>query len=235
MKNILTNNDLVEGVFVQELKNRFLCEVIVSGKKTECYVPSSCRLSNFFELDGKTVLLRPTASPKSRTQFALFAVPFKKNYILLNTSQANRSIEYNIHSRIFSYLGIRKNVTKEVTVEGYKTDLFIEDSKTVIEIKSIISVNKTASFPTVFSQRTLDQLCYIGELLDNGYNAAFIIVSLSPYVERIKLDMGSKFYELFSNCMRKGLLVKGYALRLRESGIVIEKSISVDADSITLK
>ena len=35
----------IEGVFVKELKNRFLCEVLVNGESTVCYVPSSCHLS----------------------------------------------------------------------------------------------------------------------------------------------------------------------------------------------
>lgn len=45
------------GIFKQELKNRFLCEVEIDGESTVCYVPSSCHLSNFLDLQGKSVLL----------------------------------------------------------------------------------------------------------------------------------------------------------------------------------
>lgn len=45
-----SNTNIVTGTFVKELKNRFLCEVVISGIPTECYVPSSCHLSNFLEL-----------------------------------------------------------------------------------------------------------------------------------------------------------------------------------------
>ena len=38
------------GTFIKESKNRFLCEVLVDKKITECYIPSSCRLDNFLEL-----------------------------------------------------------------------------------------------------------------------------------------------------------------------------------------
>lgn len=55
-----SNTNIVTGTFVKELKNRFLCEVVISGIPTECYVPSSCHLSNFLELRGKQVLLLPT-------------------------------------------------------------------------------------------------------------------------------------------------------------------------------
>ena len=81
-----------------------------------CYVPSSYHLSNFLKLNQKEVLPVPTATPNSRTKYALFAVPYKKNYIVLNTSMANRAIEESLKSRLFSYLGKRKNVIKEHSV-----------------------------------------------------------------------------------------------------------------------
>lgn len=71
------------GIFIRELKNRFLCEVEIESEKMVCYVPSSCHLSNFLKLSKKEVLLVPNTSPKSKTSYALFAVPYKKNYIVL--------------------------------------------------------------------------------------------------------------------------------------------------------
>lgn len=75
-------NSLVEGIFIHELKNRFLCEVSINEVPTTCYVPSSCHLSNFLQLQGKRVLLIKNSSSTSRTMYALFAVPYKKNYIV---------------------------------------------------------------------------------------------------------------------------------------------------------
>lgn len=51
-----------EGIFNKELKNRFLCEVLVEDEVVECYASSSCRLDNFIDLHGKQVLLLPTGS-----------------------------------------------------------------------------------------------------------------------------------------------------------------------------
>ena len=48
----------IEGIFIQELKNRFLCEVLVNGETTVCYVPSSCHLSNFLDLTNKKVVVQ---------------------------------------------------------------------------------------------------------------------------------------------------------------------------------
>ena len=52
MSNI-SLNDCVVGQFVRELKNRFLCEVVINGRVEECYIPSSCHLGNFLQLEGK--------------------------------------------------------------------------------------------------------------------------------------------------------------------------------------
>lgn len=224
---MLALEDSIEGIFVKELKNRFLCEVIIDGVNIVCYVPSSCRLGNFLELEGKKVLLFPTAAPKSRTDYALFAVKYKQNYILLNTSQANRVVEENMYRRYFSFLGKRKEIYREYVVEGYKTDLYINDTGTLLEIKSVISTKKEAVFPTVFSQRTLDQLNNIHKLLNKGYRVAFIIVSLSPYTEKIILDKETPFYEVFHNCVLSGMQVKGISSILKREGVTVKKQIEV--------
>ena len=182
------NSSYISGVFVKELKNRFLCEVKIDGKVEECYVPSSCHLSNFLQLKGKRVVLIPTQGKNPRTKYALYAAPYRRNYIILNTSLSNVAIEKGIHNRRFSYLGKRSNVQKEHSVEGYKADLYIPQTKTIVEIKSVLSENDEAVFPTVFSERTQNQLKSIQEMLDKGYKVVFIIVSLNPYIKKLTID-----------------------------------------------
>ena len=91
----------IDGIFIRELKNRFLCEVKIDGKVEECYVPSSCHLSNFLHLKGKRVLLVPTQGKNPRTRYALYAAPYRRNYIVLNTSLSNVVIEKGIHNGDF--------------------------------------------------------------------------------------------------------------------------------------
>ena len=129
---------LVTGVFKTELKNRFLCTVCVDGVDVTCYIPSSCRLSNFIDLSGRTVLLKPNQAASTRTAYAIYAVKYGRQFILLNLAQANRVIEAQLSRRFFSFLGPRKRITHEVSIESYKSDLYIHDTDTIIEIKSII-------------------------------------------------------------------------------------------------
>ena len=213
------------GRFVRELKNRFLCEVKIDGKVEECYVPSSCHLSNFLQLKGKRVVLVPTQGKNPRTRYALHAAPYRKNYIILNTSLSNVPIEKGIHNRRFSYLGKRENVQKEHSIEGYKADIYIPATNTIVEIKSVLSSNDKAVFPTVYSERTQNQLKSIQEMLDKGYKVAFIIVSLNPYIKKITIDKGTEFYAELTKCLKKGMEFRAYTSQLCSYEIEIKKQI----------
>ena len=180
--------ELVYGTFIEEVKNRFLCKVKIQDEIIECYIPSSCRLENFIRLNGSTVLLKENKTNGCRTKYSVFAVKSGRTFVLLNLSQCNRIIEEQIHKQMFSFLGKRNNVVREKTVEGYKCDLFIEDTKTIIEVKSIISNSKTALFPTVHSERGTKQLFKLCELMGSGYHVCYVFASLIPDVTEIRIN-----------------------------------------------
>ena len=228
----ISHSDFVVGIFRKELKNRFLCEVNIDGEDVVCYVPSSCHLSNFLKLDGKKVLLVPTATPKSRTKYALFAVPYKRSYIILNTSMANRIIEANISSRKFSFLGKRKIVEKERVINNYKSDLYLPETKTIIEVKSVISLKREAPFPTVYSERTVQQLKQLYNLLESGYRACFVITSLHPYIDRVVIDTSSEFYKELKRCQEKGLIVAAYTSKLEKEHLQLGKCIEIKYETL---
>ncbi len=217
----------IAGQFVRELKNRFLCEVVIDGRVEVCYIPSSCHLSNFLQLEGKEVLLIPTVAKKSRTAFAVVAVKYKRSYIMLNTSYANRLVEYAIQGRKLSYLGSRRDYAREKKIEDYKCDLYIEDTKTVIEVKSIISTSDIGKFPTVYSERTLNQLCRIKELLRTGYKVDYIIVSLNPYVKAIEFIQDTQFYKEFDECINLGMSVHAFGCKVTDGVVSLHKCLNL--------
>ena len=214
----MSDEPLVTGIFKEELKNRFLCLVEIDGVDTLCYIPSSCRLSNFVDLTGKDVLLKPIAATNSRTKYSLFAIRTGRKYVLVNMSQSNRIIEDALHGRRFSFLGKRTIIKREYPVEGYKCDLFIEDTKTVVEIKSILSFEEAAWFPSVFSQRAIDQLKSIVKLLDMGYRVIYIFVSMNYGVKRVFINKDvAEYYSLISTCIDHGMIMKGYTVSMKKN------------------
>lgn len=220
-------DDYISGIFIRELKNRFLCLVRIENQEEVCYVPSSCHLSNFLDLKEKEVLLIPNKAKDTRTRFSLFAVPYKKNYIVLNTSMANSAIERCIRTRRFSFLGERKTVEREYKYYDYKCDFYIKDSNTIIEVKSIISTQNTALFPTVYSERSIVQLQQLQGFMSEGIKVVYCIVSLHPYIERIKLDEETIFYNELKKSIDCGLRLKAYTSRLIDGGLRIDKEIVI--------
>lgn len=216
------------GRFVREEKNRFICTVNVEGEIVECYIPSSCKLGNFLKLADKEVILRKNMDLNARTKYAVFAVKHKHNYIVLNTSEANRVILKSLKRRIFAYMGKRNNPQKEIVVDGYKTDIYLPGEDTIIEIKSIISLDKQAVFPTVYSERAINQLKKIQELLQSGKKVTYLFVSLNPYVESFAISnekQMDEFRSLFLNCLEMGMNCKGYTTCLKDYKIQIKKEI----------
>jgi len=215
------------GIFISESKNRFLCSVLVDGVETICYIPSSCRLDNFLDLQGRKVYLTPNISPKASTEYAVTAIPYKRSVILLNSSFANKAVNNCIHNRQFAFLGKRSMVKKEYSVDGYKADFYIPCSKTIIEVKSVISLDTSALFPTVFSQRSLDQLQQIKDLLSSGYYAYYFIVSLNPYVKEIILNKNSALYSAIQECVDLGMEIYGYSCGIKNNEVCIKTRISI--------
>lgn len=213
----MKSKDYIYGIFRTEIKNRFLCSVSIDGKDVICYIPSSCRLGNFIDMEGRAVLLKPIETPNSRTQYAVYAVKYRRNYILLNLAQANRIIEAQIKRRYFSFLGTRKKVSREFKIGNYKTDIFIHDTNTLIEIKSTVSFSRESIFPTVYSERAVKQLKEISHLLDEGYHACYILVSLNQSVKEIAINKQVEdYYRAFMECVKKGMTYCAFSVRLHE-------------------
>lgn len=226
----MSSQDYIVGTFVREEKNRFLCTVNVDGIDEECYIPSSCRLENFLELAGKEVVLRENQNKSARTRLSVYAIKFKRNYILLKTAEANEIVHKSILGRRFSFLGKRKSVEKECCIEGYKTDLYLPDSKTIIEIKSIISTSSRAVFPTVYSERAIEQLKKLKVLMTQGYSVAYFYISLNPYVKQVGISNDVKVKEysnLMNECKKMGMIIKAFSIEVKNGDAVIKKEIEL--------
>lgn len=223
----LGTDRFVLGIFKRELKNRFLCEVAINNQDNICYVPSSCHLSNFLSLENKKVILIPTSSKNTRTQYSLLALPYKRSFILLNSSLANKAIENSINKRRFSFLGERKTIQKEKHLENYKADFIIKDSQTILEIKSLITTDKEAIFPTVYSERALNQYKQLFSLMDKGYSVYCFIVSLNPYVKVIRINKESEFYSYYCVGKTKGINFKAFSCRLVDKTPFIDKELPI--------
>lgn len=115
---MVSDSSIEYGVFKAEIKNRFLCTVNVDGTDTICYIPSSCRLSNFIDLVNKKVMLRPIKKKDARTKYSVYAVKYRQCYVLLDLSSSNKIIAESLDRRIFAFLGSRKKFLEKKLLMG---------------------------------------------------------------------------------------------------------------------
>lgn len=207
--------ELKMGIFETEIKNRFLCSVCINGETITCYIPSSCRLSNFIDLRGRTVLLKPNTASQARTAYTVYAVKCGRRFIPVTLVQVNSVVAAALNKRRFSFLGKRQEIMREHRIGNYKSDLYIVDTKTLIEIKSILSLEKEALFPSIYSERAINQLKEIRSLLDAGYRACYVLVSLNSGVEKVAINRSiADYYKLFQECVNKGMVCYAASIRL---------------------
>lgn len=224
----MPGQQLVYGIFKAEEKNRFICRVVVDSEEIECYVPSSCRLEKLVDLEGCQVALRPNKSQSTRTRYALYAVRKGRNLILIDQTEPNRVIEDNLNSRRFSFLGKRTEAQRERMVNGYRSDLFLPEMNTIIEIKSILSFESRAEFPNVLPQRGIRQLSQIRVLLESGFNVCYFLVSLNPHVKEIHVgNKYAEFHSEFQKCLNAGMLCKGLSIKIVDEAPIIHAMVPV--------
>lgn len=218
--------EIIEGTFIEESKNRFLCKVLVSSRIYECYVGSASKLKNYLKLRGKKVLIKKNIGKDLRTEYSLFAIMYYRKYILLNLSIVNSILEEYLKKNFKQSI-----IYKERVIEGYKSDFFIEGKENiVVEAKGIISANNDVIFPTVYSSRAIRQMNSILKLLKNGWKAEYYFISLSPIVKSIEINK-SLLYKEYNNlllqCVNNGMLLRSFNLYYYNKEITIKDNVKI--------
>ncbi|WP_066400339.1 DNA/RNA nuclease SfsA [Neobacillus mesonae] len=226
---ISNKSTIINGEFLRESKNRFLCEVLIDGKVEECYVPSSSRLENYLKLKGKKVLLKLNSSEKCRTKYSLYAVKYYNKYVLLNLNMVNDIVSSYLEMKLEdNYTDLKK----EYKINNYKADLinFNEQKniKTIIEIKGLISTRRAGLFPIVKSERAVRQLEQLEIMLQSGYSIEYYIVSLSPITREISLNKeDEEFFKKIKSCIQKGMILRGLSVGNIDGEFKIIREIKV--------
>lgn len=215
--------------FIKEGQNRFISYVELKDEIIECYIPSSAKLSNFIKLNGKDVLITKNKSINKRTKYSLFAVKYYNKYILLNLNLINKLMKNylaKIDSNSVFYL--------EKNYKGYKSDILCETTngkKTIIEIKGIIDVHRTCVFPSKSSDRAIEQLLKLQNiLLLKNINVEYYLVSLGPIVKKISIqETDSEYVHLLRSCLSNGMKLNAVSIEYTGSDYLYKK-IPVEFD-----
>ncbi|MDF2540869.1 MAG: hypothetical protein K0S47_587 [Herbinix sp.] len=195
----LIKENCVQGIFLYETKHRFMCNVMIDGKKELCHVASSAKLEKIINLKGKRVLLTKNHQAGLRTKYTLLAL-LDRPKSLLNLSYANDLVYKEL---IKSKRGI---ILKEKYCDSYKTD-FVIDNKCIIEVKTVLSNRSQTDYPSTSAERGQNQLIAIKKLLETGYKVELWIIYLNSRLKNVNVTEKSNYRELLNECVAVGLKI----------------------------
>lgn len=188
---------LYKAIFISEGKSRFICNISYNDDDLECYVPITCKLSKLISLNNKEILIRASTKAAKRVKYTLFAVQNNKDYFIVDTGFANRIVKANL-------VEYKDLFYPEQVIDNYKCDFYSNTSKTLVEVKSIITPDKVLLMPNMQSQRAIKQLQSICSLLSKGYQAEYFIVAFAPQIEKIIFDTTKKVGQLLAKVISLG-------------------------------
>ena len=187
--------EYLTGVFLREGKTRFVAWVEIEGKRRKCYVPMSTKLSRYFDPVGCEVRLQ-----KKGNRLWLEQVKCGRCWVWVNAAKAPELLCKQLERR-----GLL--VEKERTVSGYRFDLYADDVG--YEVKSVLSDQREIHYPNAPSSRRQSQLQRISKLVKRGQKAEWVIVSLSPLVQKIMISKDSEGKRLKA-AVEKGMKLRAY-------------------------
>ena len=213
----------IKGIFINELPNRFRAEILIDGKREICYVGSSCKLNNLINIRNHEVILQNIEKKNSNLAYSLIAAKFDNKYIILNSLYANKAYENYLKTQNCN--SDSNIILKEYTESGYKSDFYLTNTKTIIEIKSIITEKKEELFPQINSQRFKRQINNIPRLIEEGYNFRLVIISLNPGLRKVILKE-----ELLSlqSLLIKNFEIEAYTCTLRNNKPILKNKLSIE-------
>jgi DNA-binding sugar fermentation-stimulating protein len=106
--------------------------------------------------------------------------------------------------------------------------LFIQDTKTLIEIKTVISLKQEAVFSSIYSERAGQQLERLADLLSCGYKVVYLIVALNPTTSTVLVDKNSAIYPQLQKCLALGMQIYGISLHTRNQRIEVFRTIAIE-------
>lgn len=97
----------------------------------------------------------------------------------------------------------------------------------IVEVKSVLSTEKCALFPTVFSERALKQLEKLRDLLSLGYRVHYSVISLNPHVSSIYFVSDAQFTPLLKSCIDLGMTISAFSCRIDDNRVYIDKRLQI--------
>ena len=218
--------DIYKGFFLSR-PNRFIAKVLIDGKTEVCHVKNTGRCKELLT-ENACVFLEKTKNPLRKTQFDLIAVIKGDKLINMDSFAPNIAAEEFFKKQY-------KNVLHEVKYKNSRFDIFIEDTKTFVEVKGVtLEKDGIAMFPDAPTERGRKHILELIDAKQNGFNAKIMFViqfeNAKKFIHNYKTD--EKFKEALIEAEKNGVEIVAFDTRVLENSMEINDRVEVCLDSL---
>lgn len=195
---------MITGIFKEETNRRFLAIIDINGKQEECYMATSSKFKNLYDLKNKEVLLEKNIGKNTRTKYVVQALKDKEDYIWLNLKALNNLYYEQVLKENQSIICEKK------INENLRIDFFDNNQQELIEVKGILSKDSKVLFPSFETKRFYRQL---KEIYKWKYAKKMVIILMNPNIKEIELNKEYiDIYNQLIKCVNNNLKIEIYKI-----------------------
>lgn len=167
----------IPAIFL-ERTNRFVCQVLIEGKRELAHVPSSGRMTELL-IRGASVWLMPRAKEGRKTAYDLLLVRKDGVWVSVDSRLPNTIVETAFQQGVPLVPAAYTSFRREVNFEGRRFDFLLQggDGNCLVEVKSVTLVeNGVAKFPDAPTHRGAEHLKGLMRAKERGWAAGVVFI-----------------------------------------------------------
>ena len=225
-----SESQLIPAVIL-ERPNRFGAWVALQGRREYVHVPDPGRFRELL-VPGRTVWIRPGATPGRRTAYSLVMTQDKGEWVSLDTGAPNCLVRSAMERGDLPALSGYATVQPEFTCGRSRLDFLLVGAKgrCLLEVKSVtLVVDGCGLFPDAVSERVSRYLRELSNAVADGYRAVALFVVQRQDARCVAPNEATD--SLFAQTLRQaadaGVELLARLYRVHPAGIEIGSSIPV--------
>ncbi len=229
-ENAMRYGNIKKAEFIVR-RNRFICEILIDGKKEECHVKNTGRLKELF-VPGAEVFVSVSDNPERKTKCDLVAVIKDGRIVNVDSFAPNLAMGEYLE-KVYP----DGTVMPERKFGNSRFDFYVEtdNQKGFIEVKGVtLFRDGRALFPDAPTQRGIKHLSELCECVKQGYFAkVFFVIAADSKDELVfspNRDIGDDFAKALITASENGVEVCAFDCDVTEDRMEIKKQIGVVLD-----
>jgi sugar fermentation stimulation protein A len=223
---------LVPGKLIRRYK-RFLSDVVLeNGELVVAHCTNSGSMKTCIE-EGAPVYLSPASDPKRKTRYTWEIIFINKNWVGINTNNANKIALEAIRNGEIKKLKGYNLLKPEVKYHDSRFDIYAENDseKCFIEVKNVsMKIDEFARFPDAVTTRGKKHLQTLVKAKEEGYRAVMLYI-----IQRMDInffgpawEIDEEYSEALVKAYKKGVEIIPVRVHVSPDSIKISKEIKFD-------